>query len=275
MSLHGLYPFAGNHAIQSAVFAIEWPTELTEIDLRKLRPVVDSLRSDFPNIQEQRLVTLNVTPGVAQSNEARVEALGGFMLTRPSTLLTGTSRTMALNRSSCVINLSDYTRWDKALSDVQRYLNVLLPAIDRPLNVLGLQYLDVFMWRDKPEKLNLSEVFRAESKFLPANVFALPGLWHSHHGYFDDAAEPVLCRQLDNINVSRAENEGGHLIQVLTSHRINFAELLWDKTANKGETIVTLLERMHDRNKEILKDLLSPAVQELVQLNKKQEVQHV
>ena len=275
MSLDGLYPFAGNHAIQSAVFVLEWMEPLLPGQMVKVRAAAETLKADFPAIQDQQLLMLNLNMGLgnAAPNQIQTAEHGGFVLSRDSTLLGGPSRTIVIGRDNCQVTVPDYSRWDKVLGDVARYLNALLPAFERPFRVVGLQYQDVFNWRSEPDKLPLKEIFNTGSKYLPANVFALDSLWHSHHGYFEQFATPRSCRQLDNINVSRMVNAGAHSIQILTSHRAEFEAPVWEQAMTDDSVIALTFERMHAKNKDILRELLSEDVQALIKLNK-QDAKH-
>lgn len=261
-----LYPFAGSHAIQSAVFAFEWAEMLTPSMLAGVRERAMKLKHDFPaGIQDQKALTVNFTPGAPQ---VQTEEVSGFMLSRVSSALGGVARTITVGLHQCLIQVSDYLSWSTAKADVDRYLEVLLPAITqhRQVTVIGLQYLDIFNWRGNPAELPTAAIFRKDTKYLASNVFSVNELWHNHHGYFESHAEPQECRQLDNINVSRVENAGVHSIQILTSHRAQFRAAIWDYSLTAESLITRTLVRMHDRNKEILRDLLSDEVLEIIKL---------
>lgn len=264
MSLHGLYPFAGSHAIQSALFALEWLDPLTPSQVISIRAAVEPLKSEFPAAQDQQLVMVNL--GLA-GRQIQTEQLGGFTLSRDSTLLSGPSRVITLSRESLHLNIADYTRWARVKSDVFRYLQTFLPAINKQINSIALQYNDVFVWRDEPAKLPVQAIFKPGSKFLVSNARTLTNLWHSHHGYFTEFAEPRKCLQLDNINVSRTVNAGTHSIQVLTSHRAQLESALW-LGADSEAVLDQTFERMHATNKDMLRELLSDEVQDLIKLNK-------
>ncbi len=273
MSIQGLYPFSGNHAIQSAVFAVEWAEPLLLADLEKVRSAAEPLKNEFPASQDQQMLVVNMTPG--SRSAAQQSELGGFVLSRNSTFLGGPNRTIVLNRESIQIHVSDYSRWEKVKSEVASYLRVLIPAIERPFTELGLQYQDVFNWRAEPEAMPIKDIFRQNSKYLVGNVFSLKNLWHSHHGYFEDFEIPCKFRRLDNINVARVASPIGHAVQVVTSHRAHFSDPLWDKMEKDDSSCFEILDGMHSKNKEILRELLSDDVQNMIQLNKKEVINGV
>jgi len=268
MSLQdSLFPFGGNHAIQNAVFVLEWTEPLPSAFFEKLREVVEPLKSEFPGpIQDQRRLTVNFSPG---GHQVQTDEPGGFVLTRAGSAPSTNARSIVLGDQQCLIQIGDYTRWKHAKADVDRYLDLLFPEIAtvRPIGVIGLQYVDVFNWKGDPAAMQVADVLRTDSKYLSSNVFAVNELWHSHHGYFDSYQQPREGKQLDNINVSRVETAGLSSIQILTSHRSQFRNPLWASDAEARSVFDVTFERMHDRNKAILADLLTEPVQQMIKLN--------
>lgn len=260
MSIESLYPHAGVHAIQSAVFTVGWSEVLSEAELLNARGCIEGLQAVFPSLEEQKTLTVNLTdPGVHQATE-----FGGYVLSKKP-LAAGISRNILVSKDSVQITVPDYSRWDSVKTEVLGYLAPLVAQFRRQIRMVGLQYQDSFHWRAEASTLNVSEIFSRDSKYLPGNVFLQPGMWHSHHGYFEFFQEPFAYRQLDNINVSRVD--GGQpvipTLDVLTSHRIDFANATSDESL---QVFSSMLEKMHLKNKEILGDLLVEEVQVLIKL---------
>lgn len=271
MSLDNLHPFTGQHAIQSAVFALSFSSELDIGEVGSLQAASAALKGDFPVLAEQQRTTISmqVGPGAKSSPDASSE-VGGFILERPALVPNEPKlRLIIVNRTDIVVVVNDYTRWDKFTSDIDRYLSVLLAPIDshKAISSIGLQFNDVFLWKADPVELNLDEVFVNGSPYLPSNVFSSTMLWHSHHGYLINEAAPVKHQQLDNINVSRVEVQGEHQLQILTSHRATFENPLYKGWSDKNLILFNIRENLHKTNKKLLAALLTPAAQQKINLN--------
>lgn len=267
--IQGLFPCAGEHAILTAAVKLEWNEPLQAPQFEALRSAASQLRDDFPDWEDQHRVTINMTPGRMSAPQ---QSLGGFVLTRTAPSAQQPARTVMIDQESLQVVVGDYSEWKKVRADVVRYLGVLLPHVARGIQGLGLQYQDVFDWRDDPAKLPVKRIFMAGSKFLVGNALDLDGLWHSHHGYFEDFDAPKKCRELNNINVSRVVRSGTQSIQAITSHLAIFESPLWVQgDVGEGSPVFEILERMHIKNKSILAELFSSEVQDMINLNRKRE----
>ncbi len=143
----------------------------------------------------------------------------------------------------------------------------MTPCIGRRLiSSVGLQYNDVFHWRDSPESLDLKRVFRVGSSLVPAHIFELRDLWHSHHGYFVHQTEPVKHRLLENVNINMLEELGQRSILISTVHKAEVPDIWsWDQLAG---FIDSLMDDLHKRNKATLGNLLSEEAASMISLYK-------
>ena len=219
MSVERLYPFAGDHAIQSAVVVAEWADlggskPLSSDNLQNMEKESTPRLTQLGLTHHEQLNVLELKMSAGQPSSHTSSAFGGFKASR-STSGGDEQRSVVVARENCIIQINDYTRWADAVRDIREYLNVLLPRIGQhaPIRHLTLQFNDVFLWKAPPEELIMTEVFKPGTKWLPDHVFGLHDLWHSHHGYFADKWEPCRFQQLDNVNVSRAVVDGVHSVQ--------------------------------------------------------------
>lgn len=271
-----LQPFAGQHAIQSAAFSLEFAKELDVAEVERLRLAAAELKNDFPKLTDQQRTTFSFQIGSGEQSAsipqpAAMDA-GGFILERPSSEQGNVQplRLIVVSRESLTIVINDYTRWEKFRSDISNYLSTLLQSINAQKGVAGisLQIADVFIWRSDPADLNMSKVFSVKSKYLAANVFDPCVLfWHSHHGYLLEQSAPVNFQQLDNVNINRTINAGEHQLQILTSHKATFARPLYKFLDINRDRIFSTLDSLHGKNKEILRDVLVPDLQVKINLN--------
>lgn len=273
MSLDSLYPASGDHAIQNAVFAIEFQGVLSSSQLEKLQlAAVKAYGAEFKEVHAQQKMAVDLTPRGGLQEFKAIAQPGGFLMLSGSPL--SLPRTISVTPNDCVITFHDYSRWDIVKADVQRYLAPILKLLDAfvvPVNVVGLQYNDVFHWKAEPGELNLTEVFAAGTPFLVPHVLrppeSSPRHWHCHHGYFVNFHTPVSYQQLDNINISRVSASGHDSIVVLTSHKAQLKEPLWQVSKKNKTVIPDIQESLHNSNKTILRELLSESVRSKIKLS--------
>ena len=245
-----LYPFAGAHAVQSAAFALEWPVEINEAEISAIAGTHEKLKPSLPVIAPLQTLTFQMIGGQAGSTST---VPGGFLFSRPGPA--GIARALEVQRNRLVGQVSDYTRWAPVWKEVKSWFATVAPCLgNRQFTHVGLQYNDVFHWRAAPESLDLKQVFREGSPLLPANVFGLKDLWHSHHGYFLDRETPVKHRLLENVNINMLEELGQRSIVISTVHKAEINIWSWEALA---KSIDALMDDLHQRNKANLGSLLS------------------
>lgn len=246
-----LYPFAGAHAVQSAAFALEWPEEISDADFNAIAGLREKLKPSLPDINPLQTYTILMS---GQSGGGTTSAVpGGYVFSRPGP--TGPARALEIQRNRMVGQVNDYTRWAPVWKEVKNWFDIVAPVLGkRQIATVGLQYNDVFHWRDTPESLDLKKIFKTDSPLLPANVFDLSGLWHSHHGYFLDRDTPVKHKLLENMNVNMVEELGQRSIVISSVHKAQVNIWGWEALS---ECVDELMNDLHARNKENLEILLS------------------
>ncbi len=269
MSIESLYPYAGNHAIQNAVFALGFHGIISDPILKRIEAAsLDSYGRDFDPFVPHHAVAFSFDMNKVGQASPKLMPIGGFQLQRQSSGVPQiVTRSLTVSPSDCVLMVADYSRWATVKIEVAKYVRPILAALgedQQAINSIGLQYTDVFTWRADPAELNLIEVFAPNPPYLVPNVLSPDGpqLWHSHHGYFKDASNSSQYKQLDNINVSRvADVSGTHSIQILTSHKAQLSTPMWQVGSEDNfDKIFEIFEALHDSNKEILRSLLSSEV---------------
>lgn len=274
MSLDYLIPINKSHAVQSVVFALEWQGELTNQALTNIEKLAPQLKSSFPIANAQKMVHINIgaksnnVPSVQQQEDD--DQLGGMMFLR-----TGKFGNVAcqlnVSRTNCIIVINEYERWTPSLDAVMRYLKIVLPSImaEKSIDTIALQYLDVFTWKDDPEKLNLREIFTDKSPYLAPNVFDQKGLWHCHNGYVIESFDSLEGDCLDNINVNTIDDQGDRKIQISTTHKLTLKKALRLSTKTYLQEIKKIQNVLHDHNKDTLKQLLADKVCSMINLTNK------
>jgi uncharacterized protein (TIGR04255 family) len=271
MALDDLAPCSGAHAVQSAVFAIEWSNPLPQDALSHIRATYDQskeLKRQFPAApQEQRILSVLIDQAAGAISPQPVSSPGeciGYKFTKQSTI--SPSRTLQITKDSCLYVVQDYTRWKSVVSDVLlAYSEVSEHLVKSPVAALGLQYTDVFHWRADPEHLNLIEVFDAESGLVPTSALERKSLWHSHHGYLEDRSNPAAHSALENVNVDIVDNGGQRSVAIVTSHQARLQRPLYTAEA-LCSSLEMFYESLHDQNKALLGKLLTSEVKSKIKL---------
>ena len=271
MSLDHLHPFAGQHAIQSAVFVLNFANELDVGETSSIRVEATKLQNEFPVQIDRTRTTVHMQIGpMAAPPPSSIVEVDGFEMARPASVAGEPNRrSIIVSRTGIVVVVNDYTRWDKFKSDVDNYLSVLFAPVDAQKAVasIGLQFNDIFFWKADPSELQLKEVFAADNPYLAPNVFLSPLLWHSYHGYFVSTEHPVRHQQLDNINVSRVAENEEHQLQILTSHQATLEKPLYKGWSGNKSILLAIQDSLHAKNKGILAKLLTDELQKKINLN--------
>lgn len=260
-----LYPFAGAHAVQSAAFAFEWPQPLSEKEFADVLDLHEKLKASLPSVTQNKALMIEIAGGSPVSTQGT----GSIVFTRPALGGTGApSRILEISRDKCVGQINEYTRWDSVWKEVLGWFEIVAPVLVKahPVRNIGLQYNDVFYWRASPESLDLRQVFRTDSPYLPPHVFELSDLWHSHHGYF---VQLEKHRLLENINVNLLDELGQRSVLISTVHKAEFASLIFN-AEDLLSTVSNLIPDLHKRNKDVLGKLLTKEVADTIKLFEKE-----
>jgi uncharacterized protein (TIGR04255 family) len=266
MSIENLYPYAGTHAIENTLFVLEWNEPLSADAIASVNKLAGKFRAlGLGEVTPTSLFAVKIeADGAHQVNNS--SGLGGvsFSMKPP---MAGLSRNVTVNRTSCVVAIPDYTRWEQVFRDVETYLDIVLEQIApmRPLSSIALQYVDVFVWRDDPKELKFEDVFM-RGVYLPEKVFEQKGMWHAHQGEMNEFADPPHAR-LDNINVDVQDVNGERTIRITGAHKVILKSPLWQANKKNKEVLESILTELHKVNKDTLKGLLAPAVRDKIGLS--------
>lgn len=257
-----LYPFAGNHAVQSAAFGVEWDTELNDGELAQVALLQNVLAKSLPARNPIEAVVMAVGQSSA-SPPPRPQTIG-YLFSRPGP--GGMTRQLEVQRTRCVGQIHDYTRWAPVWQQAHEWFSHVLPIVgSRRISSVGIQYSDVFYWRAPAAQFMAGEVFRRDAEMLPPHVFELQGLWHSNHGYFIDGSEPHPHKLLENVNVAIQDQLQQRSVTISTVHQYHASDM-WG-WANLKDSIQAIMFKLHARNKDTLKRLLTDKVCDLIALN--------
>lgn len=266
MNLELLQPFARTHAVQSVAIAAEWQGELSDQTLLRIHALHKQFELMLPKVDLQRTMQINVSPTEGVSTQP-LPALGGVVFQSVSPL-GAMVRQLNVTRTNCTLVINDYSRWAPTLEFAMALFNAVMPIIlaDKPISALGLQYTDLFTWKDDPSLLDLSKVFNTNSPFIPPGVFKLAGAWHSHHGYLLAGSHEAEQERLENVNINVWDVSGERTMQIATVHRATLKKPLRLSTENYISLVESLQNRLHSDSKATLCNVLSDEVAQKIQL---------
>lgn len=278
MSLDALRPFGGEHAIQTAAVALTWSAELSLAELQSLRSKAATavgIKQAFPTIEDRQIVKFSLNAGISNARaDAPLVQAGPFVLNSlPGSDGAAPARSIVVDMRQVVVSITNYDRWDNLISDLKSYLPALFLGFStrKSISAIGLQYVDAFEWAADRSELNLKAIFKEASPYLVGSAFRTAENWHSHHGFFTAVDQPLAYRRLDNINISREDQDARHVLQVITSHQAQLnAAPLWRWAETKFDTVLEVLQQLHSHNKQVLQDLFTPEVQSMISLNIKE-----
>ncbi|MBC7758270.1 MAG: TIGR04255 family protein [Phormidesmis sp. FL-bin-119] len=260
-----IYPHAGNNSIQNVSIVFDWNAELNSKEIKAIQEELHPhLEAKFPIYQLHQLIQINVGGAFSTPNNSEI---GGFVYAESNT--NGISnKSLNFTRQSLVVSVNEYSSWKDFLAIVELPLQHILPLIFKSRGIIGigLQYSDLFNWRDAREEFSAASLFSPDTKFLPKNAIEHNNLWHSHHGFLSIQDSPVQFDLIENVNVN-VINNNGLSVQIITSHKATLMDAIWSNNREES-TITTILNNMHDSNKGIFKNLLTSEVQESIGLNK-------
>jgi len=128
---------------------------------------------------------------------------------------------LVAQKNFLAVSCYTYTRWNDIWRKARELLTPFAPILakERGISATWLQYVDQFRVTGARDQFQAHHLLREGSRFVPAHVFELDGLWHSHHGFFQQLAEPTAHRRLNNVNVDVVNANEELLIQITTAHR--------------------------------------------------------
>lgn len=286
MSIEALIPAGGTHAIQGVAFVVTWSVELNDSELVKIERLYESLRKDLPVAQRVEMMSLTVQeprPGFGVNKNSKKnqqphttqqsKSLGAIHFLRPSSLgINRPARAVQANKGNLVVLINDYQGWEEATSFLGKVMALILPVVvnGRPVSGAMLQYTDSFTWKDEPASLQWAEVFKADTGYVSKSAFQHSGLWHSHHGYMQERAEPIPHQLIENVNVDVVQQAAYRVINIFTSHTGTLRAGAWTVEAATA-AVRPLFADFHERNKLILRGLLANEVLQKIGLLEKQK----
>lgn len=276
-------PYGDQHAINNVLFVFEFAFPVPPhafVDLRANGPYHRKFReSGLPRASEHQQLMLNISPGADGS------AVPPQFLNQPGFISGATfdrirpdgepEFSINIQANALVIVCGEYVRWAGLWKKVIEYLSILAPwlnSIGAEFSALCLQYVDTFYVSfSDGKKAPLTELFNAESEYLPKNFSQLSHAFHSHHGFFSFPPEKESGRLLTNINVNVSESVESFDVNIVCNHKLELSEnkKFVDEYMTTNKVAATVFQFLHDQNKEVIGDLLTESVKNRISFDSK------
>lgn len=263
-----IYPIAKKHAIEVMAIGVDFRQPLSDEKLKEFVNVYENssfLKKMFPHKSEVNAMVVQVN----NENISSGHEIEGYDLHSVDDA-GGLSWIVSLRPHFIACNCKSYDRWDSVKSIS---LDILEPFLDYlyfceiDLLAIGLQYLDVFDIDNVSFPQLNEELFSKSSSFLPPNVFARKGAWHTHNGWFSESEKKRKVLNRFNIDMLDKGLPDKFMARINGQHKV-YAVLL-DGTSESPiirNEIPQILNMLHRYNKDSLVDILSPKVLDLIGL---------
>ncbi len=263
-------PLHKGHAIEQFVFTLQFAGAIAQPLIRTLR---EQLKNDdaFPGKSDLRAVGfqigagaggLGLASGVLPASGAPVLAGLQYQKARPDGIV---ETELRLETSSMVFRTITYTHWGEIWAAVKKYIDISLPIYVKSakLAVIGLSYVDKFVWQGALESSNPFPILQPGSKYLVQRVYASRDLWHTHSGEF--VRVDSQTKRLVNVDVDYVDeypsDEPRRALVVKTVLNDNFNQPGYEQTSLTPQTgsdfVGTHVNQLHDLSKDILASIIS------------------
>lgn len=162
-----------------------------------------------------------------------------------------------------------YTHFDICLGQALVWFKLVIEnVLPENFNVarIGIQYIDEFIPKEGSVSWNRSHLINMETKFLPINVVNATNYWHSSNGFFEEHEGNLILHSINISNNPQIEKNNELLVVMDLSHRIDFSEPLGGDPAAIVATIERLYRQLKQKHNEMLKDILSEEMKNLIGL---------
>ena len=199
-------------------------------------------------------------------------------------------RSISLMDTKLSIMRADYQSWERTWGDARETFVLMLPVLLERSAVVSfhLQYHDRFICGGEHEHSSPRKVLRPESHWLTPKVFEAGELWHSHYGFFEYPDQPhrhqllnVVETQLIPVENVQDDLKTELAIDVKQNHRVihgveragghpDEAKTAEEILGVEGGTglIDAYMDEMHDRNKQILAQLINDEMCDRIKLDR-------
>ncbi|MGV8864984.1 MAG: TIGR04255 family protein [Pseudomonas sp.] len=258
----GFQPVNTDHSVTSALFQIVFTSSLPNSLIETMRSKSELWIHDLPAQNSPKAVNFTVDPdGSSVQESTGIE----FAFLRPDGRPAWAFRAF---HNVVMVECTRYTRWRSVMTQAKKYIRSFLDVAnvswpEGQVAQIVLAMSDDFMWHGSRDDFDLQQLMRPSS-VMAQKSFASGSVWHSNAGWFDKSenydtlqALNVVSLHSDDLCRLKSADARVNILHVQDCRFRNpvpvpiFADTSDDKFAN-------VLEEMHVRNKELLREILIP-----------------
>lgn len=261
-------PSRGSHAIQEAVFFVQFVPELDGIALQGLFSQLAELGETFPENQEEKKLTFSIHPdgttGFMQGPGARVYSRFG-----PDG---GQDWSLRIAGDSLSVHSLNYTRWNEIWPLARDFLMGVLAKIPGGTAIagLGLKYVDRFRYSGSINNYDASILLKRDNRYISPRCFEVDDRWHSNTGWFARVSgvsdittlAPECLNQL-NVMSGREVSPTETVVAVTIDHSLLLRPTALGAFSIDGDgrtKLDAIMQALHLDNKRTMSHLLTPAM---------------
>lgn len=261
-------PFQGKHSIQEAQINILFLGPFDQQSIQLTRGFVQAeLSVELPRSAEVLGGSLRIditnpsSPSPMGQMQSNVEGFQ-FSKAQPNGQ---PARVLQLANNTLSISFMDYESWGAAKCDALRYLRpvlISLPLEQIPAVAIGLRFIDRYTFSGNPDDARPDLLLMRKNPHITPHTFDSGATWHCNTGWFENPIEEG-DRVLHNLNASSSLVNLSSTVTIDHNATRHLGSLRYsmDTLSTPAGGMISLtdaLESLHDRNKEILAQVLLP-----------------
>ena len=260
-------PFADKNSIQEVQINLLFPANFERQSIETARGVVQAeLSESLPRSAEVRGGEIKINLSNPEQPEPSYipSDIMGFSLTKvqgnaqPAQSVTLTGNVLS-------VDFNEYEAWEKTSEATSKYLSTVaaaLPLVQNPVIALGLRFVDRYTFDGPPDDARAELLINLRSPHVAPQIFKAGSAWHCNTGWFDlDQTDRIL----HNLNMASNLVDLSSTVTIDHQATIHLAvprqsvQTLFDPPGDQTG-LMPALDYLHEGNKEILKEILLPAM---------------
>lgn len=282
-------PINDAHSIVELVFFLNFSSNLRKEDILGIKEIFNEkykkFNKDTPVYKLEHKVKFNEED--TASIDSKKTTFSGFeleSLDERGELNWG----LSLSENKFLVHCLNYSSWEVTLDEIIGYISDVLEFLKDNDTLLisnfGLKYLDRFVYSENIEESKLVSLFNRENIFLAKNILESGDVWHSNTGWFEDMPEDFIIENsyafkcLNQLGVeSKSNGKNNDIEEIIVS--IDHGCFLIPKKVIENDSkygievkhismgyINKCFNFLHDKNKIVLKGLLSDSMSKRINL---------
>lgn len=242
-------PIHKKNAIEVMGFIVTFEQPFNPATCEKFLGLKELLASEFPTFNRTNNLAINVK-GNQQIEPS--ESVTGVLLQNNSS--TGKPNWQLRVQGNNIIALCfSYDRWKEESDKAVSYILKAASSVpdDNPVVLVALQTVDTF--NDNFSTYCIDGVLNPKSKYLTSQVLEADKLWHIHQGWFEKNEDNIKCLNVLKLSTTEIPD----MIATVIDHNVQMIFEGGKSNEYLQRKLVKILGNLHERNKEIVRELLN------------------